>query len=195
VDYPQITVKDDFAVIIYSSGIKPRITRVAKIHPLPLDDSFYIFPRLGHNPIQLKEEENKQILQFTDDFSSAGIDVEDKKTLLLSFLFNPETTGSQTILSMKKSFELFTENGELKALVSKNKQFISKINSGKWNKISIKADQNIIEVKVNDQNYIKFNTSVFPWTPYFGHASFFGVTPKKGERFKVDLKSIQSSSL
>ena len=84
-DYGQIAVHDDRAAVIYTADTNMmnrfeddtcRHQMVAEIHPLPDPASFVLFPRHRGAHVQQVTEDGRRCLRFTQDFGSAGVDLD-----------------------------------------------------------------------------------------------------------------------
>lgn len=199
VDYPQIAINGNTAVVIYSSGRKERITRVAEITPLPQDNRYYIFPRNGHSPVEVVTSGRTSILQFKDNYNSAGIDIDPSTSnslLGISFKLKPESSGRQSILDLSNGVTLIAEKGRLilKKMVADGKEVdCGSVPMNTWTQITFKTGRGITAARVNSGSFCTVDYSPYPWQPYLGHNSYSDKYAKiPGQKFSIDLASIMT---
>ena len=200
--YPQIAIKDNYAVVIYTrssytSTWNERQTIVTKISPLPDDDQYYIFPRENRGQIKMGYIDNKDVIYFYNDYSSASIDLDANTAttdkIHLSFDFKV-SNGKHTILSLDyPNIRLIAENGMVKLQKSDSGEEIECGTYNDWTNIELVTGKGITSVRVNGGTEKKLNAAPLgPIRAFFGQNYYQGLLEKPDTHFFIDLKSIKS---
>ncbi len=202
-DYPQIGLKDDTAAVIYtweaSNNPATRQTKVAKIHPLPQDNVYYIFPRTPRGHVEPATVDSRNVLRFHDDYSSAGLDLDannaDTDEITIRLSFKVESGNRQTILSTDEpSVKVIAVNGDviLKKWLGGAVEISCGTYSG-WTDLEFVTGGGTTKLSVNGGAFTSIPLSpVGPIRAFLGENTYSGITAKPGSAFVIDSSSVET---
>lgn len=215
-EYPQIFIHNDTAVVVYSSRehdplsapknakeLKDRYVKVARL-ALPRPDCYYIFARTARGKVEQIWEGSRETLRFYDNYSSAGIDLDEnnprKDEVLISFKFKTETPGEQVVFTIGyPQVQIVANNKEV--FVRDEEETIKIGECGDWTRADIVSKSDRIRVRLDKGPWVEMKhalTEAGRWM-YFGQGYYRqfnsqeAIQSESGKSFLVDLGSVRSS--
>jgi hypothetical protein len=215
-EYPQICIHENQAIVIYSArehypysapktskDLKERFIMVARFD-LPRPDRSYIFARNARGKLEEVNVNNRKALTFHDNYSSAGIDIEQndsrKDEVHISFQFKSESSGEQTLLTIGyPPVQLIASGNEV---FLKNEKESVRIGLHKnWTKLELISKPDEISARAEKGKWVsmKHNLSEAGRWVYFGQGYYKkineqeAIQPEEGKRFLVDIGSLKTS--
>lgn len=203
-DYPQMSVHGETGVVIFTE--KPQAppftwkTRVASIDPLPGDTQYYLFPRQARGSVAQIEVDGRSALRFSDDYSSAGVDLPPNDPLAdrltLSFDFAPESVHRQSIVTFgHPSTLVFVQDGRLGLTVPTENQHVDCGPVSGWTHVELSSQTTLTQLRVNHHSRPACSLAFGPSAAramYFGVQHYAGKAPSPGAAFLIDLRSVKT---
>lgn len=207
-EYPQIFVKDGKAVVIYSAREQfpgDRFVMVARLD-LPQPDKYYLFARTARGKVEQVEVDGRESLRFHDNYSSAGIDLDQndsrKDQVEISFAFKAETTDEQALLTVGYPPVQVVARGS-DVLLENGAECVKLGSHDGWTDIELisKPDETRARIGEGEWKTVKHSLDEAGRWLYFGQG-YYKVSdsdearqPDAGQRFLIDIGSVRTSVL